>query len=411
MTQSNRKLAKFRHLSQYLLGNQVHTPVLWPQVNFTLEPSRPNLYSTIRGCHCFCWRCWTVAGCRRHFSFINAARLESFPSFLSQLCWFTMFSWVCRAKFLARCAMLYQRNFNWKQESRVRKSNAEISEFWQFLDEFYHLPIGGTRRLVVTRSLSTQSNDTRYGNASVVPRRTLRTYITLPARPHTPLPKNRTKEQLHSDSISSPDPNYLTFQWQVSRSQSQFSAHLQIKSVLSWLFRSEATHLIKFNKNVGPIVNKHHGKRIDSFNLSPKSSQTWNSPPTTSNSIVAPMSCQCCPNKLPHTHSFKTLYYTPTGWAASNRSRFTRNSNVALQYSALIVFSPVLISLPFNLIPNSFSSSFELSCYLVPLPIWHLVDRIPRLPERPVNANLLSVDLHQAKLIVQRDIRSTRGSQ
>ena len=51
VTEANGELAEFGYLPEYLLSDEVHAPVLGPQVDFLLEPGVADLYALMRRCH------------------------------------------------------------------------------------------------------------------------------------------------------------------------------------------------------------------------------------------------------------------------------------------------------------------------------------------------------------------------
>lgn len=51
MAETNGKLTELRHLPQDLLSDEVNAPMLWPEINFGLEPAGADLDATIRGGH------------------------------------------------------------------------------------------------------------------------------------------------------------------------------------------------------------------------------------------------------------------------------------------------------------------------------------------------------------------------
>lgn len=48
VAEANRELGELRYLLEDLLGDEVHAPVLWPQVQFPLKPRGSDLNSSIR---------------------------------------------------------------------------------------------------------------------------------------------------------------------------------------------------------------------------------------------------------------------------------------------------------------------------------------------------------------------------
>lgn len=51
MEQADRKLADFGHLAQNFFCNEMDSPMLWPQVNFSLKPCGPDLHPSVGGSH------------------------------------------------------------------------------------------------------------------------------------------------------------------------------------------------------------------------------------------------------------------------------------------------------------------------------------------------------------------------
>lgn len=128
VTQSHGEVGKLRYLSQDLLGDQVDSAVLWPQVDLALEPGRTNLQSylsTRRRCH-------NIALCGCPLTPSSAAPASFLPTLVPM---HVILFCCCRWHLQTHPALLTHWPFFWA-EHRTPEHGIELGRRWiSFLEQ------------------------------------------------------------------------------------------------------------------------------------------------------------------------------------------------------------------------------------------------------------------------------------